>query len=112
MTTKSRHALPAQVTTDAPIPQVRQQLRLQCPDLDDGTWWLLGTSGCHLCDIAESLIHQLQAVMPISYQNLDIVRLDEPTMETFASQIPVVLTPTKRLDYPFSVLDLQQLNPC
>ena len=72
-------------------------------------WWLLGTSGCHLCDIAEQIIAQFQAVQPISYQKVDIADFDETLMMTFATTIPVILTPSKRLNYPFSVMDLQQL---
>jgi hypothetical protein len=72
-------------------------------------WWLLGTSGCHLCDIAEQVITQFQAVQPISYQKVDIADFDEPLMMEFATTIPVILTPSKRLNYPFSVMDLQQL---
>ena len=72
-------------------------------------WWLLGTSGCHLCDIAEQLLTQFQAVQPISYQHVDIAGFDESLMMEFATTIPVILTPSKRLNYPFSVLDLQQL---
>ncbi|WP_201619666.1 glutaredoxin family protein [Psychrobacter maritimus] len=72
-------------------------------------WWLLGTSGCHLCDIAEQLLTQFQAVQPISYQHVDIADFDESMMMEFATTIPVILTPSKRLNYPFSVLDLQQL---
>ena len=72
-------------------------------------WWLLGTSGCHLCDIAEQIITQFQAVQPISYQHVDIADFDEALMMEFATAIPVILTPSKRLNYPFSVMDLQQL---
>lgn len=72
-------------------------------------WWLLGTSGCHLCDIAEQLLSQFQAVQPISYQHVDIADFDESMMMEFATTIPVILTPSKRLNYPFSVLDFQQL---
>ena len=72
-------------------------------------WWLLGTSGCHLCDIAEQLLTQFQAVQPISYQHVDIADFDESLMMEFAIMIPVILTPSKRLNYPFSVLDFQQL---
>lgn len=72
-------------------------------------WWLLGTSGCHLCDIAEQIIAQFQAVQPITYQYVDIADFDEPLMMEFATTIPVIITPTKRLNYPFSVMDLQQL---
>lgn len=72
-------------------------------------WWLLGTSGCHLCDIAEQLLTQFQAVQPIEYQYVDIADFDEILMMQFATTIPVILTPTQRLNYPFSVMDLQQL---
>ncbi len=72
-------------------------------------WWLLGTSGCHLCDIAEQIIMQFQAVQPIAYKNVDIADFDESLMMAFATTIPVILTPSKRLNYPFSVMDLQQL---
>ncbi len=72
-------------------------------------WWLLGTAGCHLCDIAEQLIHRFQAVQPIDYENIDIADFDETLMMVFATSIPVILTSSKRLDYPFSVMDLQQL---
>lgn len=72
-------------------------------------WWLLGTTGCHLCDIAEQLLSQFQAVQPIRYQYVDIADFDEVLMMEFATTIPAILTPSKRLNYPFSVLDLQQL---
>ena len=72
-------------------------------------WWLLGTTGCHLCDIAEQLLSQFQAVQSIRYQYVDIADFDEVLMMEFATTIPVILTPSKRLNYPFSVLDLQQL---
>lgn len=72
-------------------------------------WWLLATSGCHLCDIAEQIITQFQAVQPITYQYIDIADFDEALMMKFATTIPVILTPSKRLNYPFSVMDLQQL---
>jgi hypothetical protein len=76
---------------------------------NNNQWWLLGTSGCHLCDIAEQIITQFQAVQPISYQHVDIADFDEALMMEFATTIPVILTPSKRLNYPFSVMDLQQL---
>ena len=72
-------------------------------------WWLLGTTGCHLCDVAEHLLSQFQAVQQVSYQYVDIADFDEVLMMEFATTIPVILTPSKRLNYPFSVLDLQQL---
>ncbi len=74
-----------------------------------GQWWLLGTSGCHLCMQAEQLLTRFQAVCPIIYQHVDIADFDERLMMEFATTIPVLLTSSKRLNYPFSVMDLQQL---
>lgn len=72
-------------------------------------WWLLGTSSCHLCEVAEQLLTRLQAVQNVTYQNVDISEFDEDLMMLFATSIPVLLTKNQRLDYPFSVLDLQRL---
>ena len=72
-------------------------------------WWLLGTSGCHLCTQAEELLTRFQAVYPVSYQLVDIAEFDEALMMAFATTIPVLLTQKQRLNYPFSVMDLQQL---
>lgn len=72
-------------------------------------WWLLGTSGCHLCDDAAQILAQLSAVYPVNYQSVDIADFDEALMMQFATHIPVILTTSQRLDYPFTVLDLQGL---
>tara|TARA_R110000765_G_scaffold36139_1_gene80948 strand:- start:1403 stop:1711 length:309 start_codon:yes stop_codon:yes gene_type:complete len=98
---------------DDNIEVLRARVIAANPSLDSAEnsnqWWLLGTSGCHLCDIAEQIITQFQAVQPISYQHVDIADFDEALMMEFATTIPVILTPSKRLNYPFSVMDLQQL---
>ena len=95
------------------ISTLRARMIAENPELGSpkniGKWWLLGTSGCHLCDIATQLMTQLQAVQPITYEAIDITDFSEPLMMEFATTIPVVLTPSARLNYPFSVLDLQQL---
>ncbi len=52
---------------------------------------------------------RFQSVQPITYENVDIADFNEDLMMEFATTIPVILTPSKRLDYPFSVMDLQQL---
>ena len=91
------------------VHELRVHLAAQCPQLSMDTWWLLGTSHCHLCEQAEALLQQLQRVTPVCYQLLDIVTLTDEIMTSFATSIPVILTPTSRLDYPFSVLDLQRL---
>ena len=95
------------------IEALRARMIAGNPQLSDSQnvdkWWLLGTSGCHLCDIAEQIMYQFQAVQPVTYENIDIADFDESLMMEFATSIPVILTPTKRLNYPFSVMDLQGL---
>lgn len=92
---------------------LRKSIMKSLPDLANSDkqsqWWLLGTTGCHLCEVAETLMAQLVAVQPISYHYLDIADFDEELMMQFATTIPVILTLTQQLNYPFSVLDLQQL---
>lgn len=98
---------------DDPIKALRDRMIAADPQLgsaeSSAKWWLLGTSNCHLCDVAEQLITRFQAVQPITCENVDIANFNEDLMMEFATSIPVILTPSKRLDYPFSVLELQQL---
>lgn len=94
------------------IKQLRTDIINAVPDSDShkyDDWLLLGTSGCHLCTQAEEVLRCLQAVYPISYQLIDIAEFDEPLMMAFASTIPVLITQNRRLNYPFSVMDLQGL---
>ena len=98
---------------DNDIKALRERMVAANPNLGDAEnldkWWLLGTSGCHLCDIATQLLTQFQSVQPIAYKQVDIANFDESMMMEFATTIPVILTPSKRLNYPFSVMDLQRL---
>lgn len=71
--------------------------------------WLLGTIGCHLCTDAQHLLTQFQCVYPVSYQYVDIADFDDTLMMVFATSIPVLLTANERLDFPFSLMDLQRL---
>lgn len=74
--------------------------------LDQKAWWLLGTAGCHLCDEAGNTLRLFSSVNPVSVQKVDITELDEALMNEFATLIPVILTPTQQINYPFSVADL------
>jgi len=98
---------------DDNIKALRERMVAANPNLGDAEnldkWWLLGTSGCHLCDIATQLLTQFQSVQPIAYKQVDIANFDESLMMEFATTIPVILTPSKRLNYPFSIMDLQRL---
>lgn len=77
---------------------------------DGDIWQLYGTLGCHLCEIAESLLLQAQAVADICWQSIDIADLPEAQMLAFADKIPVLVTPTKTLYYPFSIMDILALT--
>jgi hypothetical protein len=68
---------------------------------DPTTWRLYGTVGCHLCEIAESLLLQAQAVADIRWQSIDIAELPEQEMLEFADKIPVLVRATKNLYYHF-----------
>ena len=98
---------------DDNIKALRERMVAANPNLGDAEnldkWWLLGTSGCHLCDIATQLLTQFQSVQPIAYKQVDIANFDESLMMEFATTIPAILTPSKRLNYPFSIMDLQRL---
>lgn len=70
---------------------------------------LYGTKGCHLCDNAEQLLMQAQCVLPITWQYIDIA-LDESLVTQYGSKIPVlVISAGQELNWPFSLLDIQQL---
>ncbi len=88
---------------------IMQQSQLK---LDSGsakkTWFLLGTAGCHLCDEAENTLRLFSSVTPIIIEKVDIADFEEEFMMQFATIIPVVLTHTQQLNYPFSLPDLQQ----
>lgn len=77
---------------------------------DTGSWQLYGTVGCHLCEIAESLLQQAQAVSDIRWHNIDIAALPEAQMLALADKIPVLVTPTRTLYYPFSIMDIMALT--
>lgn len=72
-------------------------------------WQLYGTLGCHLCDTAEMLLQQAQTVADFTFEKIDIADLPELDMLQLADKIPVLVTPTHTLYYPFSVMDILAL---
>lgn len=67
---------------------------------------LYGTKGCHLCDEAEQLLVQVQAVRNIVWQYTDIA-LNESLVENYGLIIPVLKKGTgQELRWPFSILDI------
>lgn len=79
------------------------------PDTATERWQLYGTLGCHLCDDAEALLKQAQAVADIHFDKIDIAELDEAKMMEWATKIPVLVTPKSTLFYPFSIMDILAL---
>lgn len=84
-----------------------QQAQLKLDSDNTGkTWFLLGTVGCHLCNEAENMLKLFSSVTATAVEKVDIADFDEDFMMQFATIIPVVLTPTQQINYPFSVVDL------
>ena len=73
------------------------------------SWQLYGTLGCHLCETAEQILQQAQAVIGITCQKIDIAELPDAQMLTLADKIPVLVTPARTLYYPFSIMDILAL---
>lgn len=76
------------------------------------SWYLIGTDGCRLCDVAESIYYQatLTNSLPKLY-TLDLADIKEPDplMDTLGMMIPIILTPSRLLCYPFNVMDIAHL---
>lgn len=102
--------------SDEDITRLRQHIQhfLVNLDVQDNQWsldrwWLFGTLGCHLCEQANALLMQAQAVFDIQYVCIDIIDLPESYMSLLAQRIPVLLTPHQYCSYPFSILDIERL---
>ena len=93
------------ITTTRQLIMQQAQLQLDS-DNAEKTWFLLGTVGCHLCDEAENTLRLFSSVTATAIEKVDIADFDEDFMMQFATIIPVVLTPTQQINYPFSVVDL------
>lgn len=67
---------------------------------------LLGTRGCHLCDVAEGLLQRAAAARHLDWQYRDIA-LDDALVAEYGERIPVLLAADGRvLGWPFSLLDI------
>ena len=93
------------ITTTRQLIMQQAQLKLD-PDNAEKTWFLLGTVGCHLCDEAENTLRLFSSVTATAIEKVDIADFDEDFMMQFATIIPVVLTPTQQINYPFSFVVL------
>lgn len=71
---------------------------------------LYGTLGCHLCDDAEQLLLQAQSVLPITWRTIDIA-LDQNLVTKYGASIPVLTNEEGQgIHWPFSLLDIYQLQ--
>lgn len=62
---------------------------------------LLGTSGCHLCDVAERLVRRMAVRHQIQLIKVDIA-LDDLLMDQYALQIPLIRSEDgQELGWPF-----------
>ena len=64
---------------------------------------LLGTPGCHLCELAERLVRRIAPSMSVKVQHVDIATNDA-LVEAYGMKIPVLRTTengVKELNWPF-----------
>lgn len=54
--------------------------------------------GCHLCEIAESVVSQVCAEFAVGWEAIDI-STDETLMATYSEQIPVTFVDGRQHDY-------------
>lgn len=70
---------------------------------------LYGTRGCHLCEVAEALLHQAGSARALRWQSVDIA-LDDALVAAYGERLPVLRKDDGReLDWPFSLLDVLAL---
>lgn len=69
---------------------------------------LLGTSGCHLCDMAERLVRRVSISLQIQLSKVDIA-LDDQLLEQYSLSIPVLRTLSGlQLNWPFDEAQLSE----
>ena len=66
---------------------------------------LLGTPGCHLCDLAEILIASCLDLSQVEVELIDIAQTDE-LIARYGIKIPVLRCPKSRIElcWPFDAL--------
>jgi len=62
---------------------------------------LLGTKGCHLCDLAERMARQIVPVLGFKLAYLDIAQ-EDALVDQYGERIPVLKAPNgQELGWPF-----------
>ena len=72
-------------------------------------FYLYGTSHCHLCEEAESMLQTIQLHIPITLVKLDIAD-DLRMMDLYGLKIPVLVAQNTRgeLCWPFSITEIKE----
>ncbi len=72
-------------------------------------FYLYGTSHCHLCEEAESILKVIQSRLPITLMKFDIAD-DLKMMDLYGLKIPVLVNQNTNdeLCWPFSITDIEE----
>lgn len=68
-------------------------------------YYLIGTDGCHLCDDVMTLCQRIG----LNVTALELSDANDVLIDTLGLMIPILVTPTALLCYPFGVMDLMAL---
>lgn len=75
-------------------------------ELDRGHWVILGTDCCTLCDVASSMLSSLQMARPVRITQIDVMELPPEIYTQYYFRIPVLITHTSELNWPFNLVEL------
>lgn len=102
-----RHTLRHMEVTE--FSALRHQILAALQASDTPAWYLLGTDGCHLCHEAQSIIETAATVctqMP-TVCALDLAdAADERLVDLLGRHIPILMTDSQLLCYPFGLMDI------
>lgn len=76
-------------------------------------WYLIGTEGCHLCQQAQQIINTALATLsqPPSVALLDLAESnDDRLLELLGRHIPILITPSQLICYPFGLMDILNIH--
>ena len=74
--------------------------------LDRGDWVILGTDCCSLCEVASHMLSNLQMARPVRITEIDVMDLPAEIYTQYYFRIPVLITHTSELNWPFNLVEL------
>lgn len=75
--------------------------------LNEKDWWLIGTDGCHLCELAAADIALVAKRLKLpNVVQLELLNFDNAVVQILGTHIPVLITTHSLLSYPFGVMDI------